>query len=158
MSGTHARSKRRKIVALTAAFAVAGSGAAFAFWTATGAGNGVAASGTIAGFVVTSEAPIGAITPGGAGSLVNFTVTNPSTATQTLTTVTVTLADNTGTPWAPTGACLIADYNVNVTQPAPGPMLADGVEPGSVTVTLDNTGVNQDDCQGQVVPLYFVAS
>jgi hypothetical protein len=33
-----------------------------------------------------------------------------------------------------------------------------GTRAGTATVTLANTGVNQDACQGQTVPLYFTTT
>jgi hypothetical protein len=110
-------------------------------------------------FTITSETPEGTIAPGGAGQTVDFTVTNPGPGIQTLTSVTVTMAGPTGTPWVPTGGCNVADYTATVTDsPAFGPLAVNGTVAGTVTVTLANTASNQDACQGQTIPLYFQAS
>jgi hypothetical protein len=69
------------------------------------------------------------------------------------------MADANGTAWVPTGDCDIADYAVDVTALTPvGPLVVGGTSEGTARVTLTDSGANQDDCQGQTVPLYFVAS
>jgi hypothetical protein len=46
-----------------------------------------------------------------------------------------------------------------VTTAPPAGQIAPGASAGgTVTVTLANTAVNQDDCQDQDVPLYLTAS
>ncbi len=167
MSATHARhttttrirGKKRTAIVLATLLTVVGAGSAFAYWTATGTGTGEATTGESTAFVITSETAVGEITPGGPGETVDFTVTNPGSGTEYLSNVTVTLADTDGTAWVPATDCLIADYSVSVTTaPVYGEIAAGGSLTGTVTVTLANTAVNQDACQGQVVPLYFVAS
>lgn len=162
--GTNPVSKGRrwkKPVALVGALAlvVGGAGIAFAYWTSAGTGTGSAETGESVALVVTSETPAGTIAPGSAGQTVEFTVTNPGPGTQALSEVTVTMADANGVAWVPTGACLIADYSATITtEPVYGSIAATEFVSGTVTVTLANTGVNQDDCQNQEVPLYFVAA
>jgi hypothetical protein len=59
----------------------------------------------------------------------------------------------------PSGGCDIADYTASVTtQPVDGEIQAADSVNGQATVTLANTAVNQDACQGQAIPLYFTAS
>lgn len=159
MGKTISRGKKRTTIALTIVVTITGAGAAFAYWTSTGSGTGSATTGESAAFTIVSDPAVGTIAPGSAGQTVDFTVTNPGEGTQHLTEVTVTLATADGTAWAPTGQCLIGDYTATIsTSPAPADILASGTVNGVATVTLANTAANQDDCQGQVVPLWFVAS
>lgn len=160
MGKATARRRTRTIaIGLAALLTVAGAGAAFAYWTSTGSGDGTATTGESIAFTITSDDPVGTIAPGSAGQTVDFTVTNPGTGTQNLSTVTVELATPDGTPWVPTGTCDAADYVATITtQPTPGPIAAGGSVDGTATVTLTSTAENQDDCQGQAVPLYLVAS
>lgn len=158
MSGTHARSNKRKVVAITAVLALAGTGAAFAYWTATGTGSGTATTGATTDFVVTTTAGVGDIVPGGAGSVVQYTVTNPSDDALTFSGLTAVTATADGVAWVPTGDCDPADYVVTIAQPTYGPIAGLGSATGTITVTLTDTASNQDDCQNQVVPLYLVAS
>jgi hypothetical protein len=64
--------------------------------------------------------------------------------------------------WVPTGDCDVDDYTATITEdptdPDPVSLLAGEDATGTAKVTLTSTSVNQDDCQGQEVPLYFVAS
>ncbi len=159
MARTTFRGKKRAIIAIAAILTVSGAGAAFAYWTSTGNGVGAATTGESVAFTVTSEPAVGTIAPGGAGQTVAFTVTNPGATAQQLTTVTVTLATEYGAPWVPIDGCLAADYTATVTTaPAAGDIPAAGSVEGIATVTLANTAANQDACQGQDVPLYFLAS
>lgn len=151
--------KKRLTIGIAAVLTVAGAGAAYAYWTSTGTGDGTATTGEATAFTIVAEDAIGTLAPGSAGQTVDFTVTNPGEATQNLADVTVTLAGADGTPWVPTGDCAIGDYTASIsTAPVYGEIAADGTLSGTATVTLANTAANQDDCQGQSVPLHFVAS
>lgn len=159
MAKSVSHGRKRIVIAFLAIFALAGAGIAFAYWTSTGSGAGSATTGESGAFTITSDPAIGAIAPGNAGQTVDFTVTNPGGSAQYLTSVAVTLATADGTPWVPAVGCDIADYTATVTTAPPaGDIPAAGFVEGTATVTLANTGVNQDACQGQEVPLYFVAS
>jgi hypothetical protein len=158
---THTRTRglKRTAIVLAAVLTFSGAATAFAYWTAIGSGTGEATTGESVSFVVTTESASGEIAPGSDGEAIDFTVTNPGTGTLHLSEVTVTLADATGEPWVPVGACLAADYSVSITTaPVSGAIAGGGSVDGTVTVVLDNTAANQDACQGQVIPLYFVAS
>ncbi len=154
------RRKKRLTLALVTILMLTGAGVAFAFWTSTGSGDGSAVTGTSTVFTIEVDPATGpAILPGGAGQTVDFTVTNPGPGTQSLTLVTVKLADPTGVVWDPPAGCLLADYTATVTTPpAYGEMAAGADVTGTATVTLANTSANQDACKDAPVPLYFSAS
>ena len=158
MTNTMSRRKKRFTLALVVVLMLSGAGAAYAYWTSTGTGEGTAQTGTSVAFTIDADDPVGTISPGGAGQTVAFTVTNPGPGVQSLTSVTVSLADADG-PWAPPTGCLLADYTATITTaPAPGTIAAGGTKSGTATVTLANTGVNQNACKDAVVPLLFTAS
>ncbi len=159
MTEIRTRGKRRTIIALAAILTLAGTGAAFAYWTASGNGVGEATTGTSTAFTIVGADADGDLLPGGPGQTVEFTVTNPGDSAQTLNLVTVQLAGAGGAVWTPTDGCLPGDYTAAVTtDPAYGSIAAGGQLTGTVTVTLADTEANQDACKGQVVPLYFTAS
>lgn len=159
MARTKSHGSKRIVVAFVAVLALAGAGIAFAYWTSTGTGDGTANTGVATAFTITSDTPVGTIAPGNAGQTVGFTVTNPSPGPLYLNVVTVTLANADGTPWVPPTGCLIEDFTATISTPPPvGDVPGGGSVGGEATVTLDNTAVNQDACQGVSVPLYFVAS
>jgi hypothetical protein len=144
---------------LAALLTVGGAGIAFAYWSAQGEGAGTATTGTSSVLVIAGGTPVGTIAPGGAGQTVPFTVTNPGPGIQTVGTITVTLAEANGDQWVPDGDCLFEDYSVEMTVEPPATAIAvNGSVSGAVVVTLANTALNQDDCQGQAVPLYFTTT
>ncbi len=153
--------KRTKL--LTAAAAIVtigvGSGLAYAYWSSTGTGVGSATTGTSTGFTVASTTATGGpLTPGGPSETVAFTVTNPSTGHQILSSVVVTVANSTGSPWTAVSGCSSADYTVGTPTVTYGDIAPSGVVSGTVSVTMNNLSSNQDGCKGATVPLYFVAS
>ncbi len=160
MADTISRRKRNTIaIALVAGLALAGSGVALAYWTSSGSGSGTATTGESADFGIVVDEAMGELAPGGPGQTVGFEVQNEEETAQYLTAVEVTLADEDGVEWVPTGDCQIEDYSVTITTPPAFGNIAGGSSvTGTATVVLENTPVNQDDCQGQEVPLYFVAS
>jgi len=152
--------RRKRVVTLVAAagVTVAGTGVAFAYWTAIGEGDGTATTGQDIAFTIAVDPAEGAaLTPGGPGQTVDFTVTNPSTGSQFLTGVTVTVAGLLGATFEQ-GTCGADDYEVVISSAPPNGEIAGGesVE-GTATVTMNNLPTNQDDCQGVPVPLHFVA-
>jgi hypothetical protein len=159
MAKTKSRRKRSLTFVLVAILVLTGAGLAFAFWTAGGTGDGDAQTGTSVDFTIAADPAMGMIFPGGAGQTVDFTVTNPGPGSLHLNDVSVTMASATGVPWVPSGGCDIADYTASITtQPVEGEIPAGESVDGRATVTLANTAVNQDDCQGQAIPLFFTAS
>lgn len=159
MSKSNAPKKRLAIIVVVAALVLGGGGAALAWWSATGSmTTSTAAAASSTPFLVESAGTDGtALSPGGAGETVMFTVTNPGTGTQKLSAVTVTVnvdgADVAGAP-----GCLAADYTVSTPTITTGAMVAGAKVSGSVVITMENTSENQDACQGIQVPLTFVAS
>ena len=159
MANNITRGRKRLTVFLVSILTITGAGVAYAYWTSIGSGVGSATTGQSVALTITSQTAVGTLSPGSAGQTIDFSVTNPGEGTQYLTAVTVAIADATGTAWVPTGTCLLADYTATIsTAPVAGAIAPGASVPGVATVTLTNTGANQDDCQGQVVPLYFVAS
>lgn len=153
------RGRKSATLALVAVLTITGAGVAFAYWSSTGEGSGSATTGESADFTISSETAVGTIAPGSPGQTVDFTVTNDGDGSQYLTAVTVAMATADGVAWVPTGTCLIGDYTATIsTTPLFGDIAAGSTVEGVATVTLNNTAVNQDDCQGQEVPLYFAAS
>ncbi|MGS0688007.1 hypothetical protein ACVBEQ_23095 [Nakamurella sp. GG22] len=151
--------KKTIVIASVAALTIGGAGVAFAYWTSTGTGVGEAQTGQEAVFTITSEDAVGEISPGSPGQTIDFTVTNPGPGTLLFSSVTVRLATANGIQWVPTGACNFDDYTATISDaPDPIQLAAAAFVVGEATVTLANTAVSQDDCQGQTVPLYFEAS
>jgi hypothetical protein len=163
--------RRKRVVTLVAAagLAVAGTGVAFAYWTAQGSGSGAAQTGEITPFtIVGGTATGGPLSPDGPTQAVPFTVTNPGTGTQQLTTISAFIGTDATNTWAtaPFGddadGCTSADFTVEVTtDPVYGAVPSLGVRNGVATVSMIDTGENQDACQAvhlSSVPVYFTTA
>jgi hypothetical protein len=119
--------------------------------------TGLTETGAGTGFVVATSAAVGdPLTPGGPAQTVAFTVTNPGSAGQILTDVSVTITDTGGGVWT-AGGCSAADFTVGVPAVGYGEIAPSGVVAGTVTVGMNNLTLNQDACKNVVVPLRFVA-
>ena len=150
--------RKKRIIITTAAMLAVGGGAAFAYWSATGTGDGTATAGTSSNFTITSTVAGGALSPNGPIQTFTFTVTNPGSGVQKVTTVTAAVADTSGAAWD-TGTCSAADFTVGTPVFVAKELAAGGTTTGTVTLQMkDRAGVNQDGCKGATVPLHFNAS
>ena len=153
--------RKNRLLAVVAAVALVavGGGLAFAYWTGTGSGVGSATTGVSTTFDVTSDPPSGAaLTPGGPAQTVDFTVTNPGTGSQNLSSVVVTVANADGTAWVAVAGCSSADYTLGTPTITYGEVAGGTGVDGTVTVTMNDLTTDQDACQGVTAPLYFAAS
>jgi hypothetical protein len=162
--------KSKVIAGAAAAVLVAGiGGAAFAFFTSNGSGQGSATVGSATPWTVDNIATTGPdLLPGVGTQTISFKVTNGSEAAQTLNAVHLVIdADVNGDVLdannanAAVAGCKAVDFvpvDDNSTLPAslagstPGPA---GVYSGSSTLTLTDSGSSQDACQG-VSPAFHV--
>ena len=172
--------KRIAAVALSGAIILGTGGIAAAYFTSTGSGTGSATVGSATTWTVGETAGSstgGPLFPdhaiGGANIQTDgYTVTNAGSGSQSLTNVTIKVATLTGAAWSSRTntslpACTAADFSVGAS--AVGSTYTDTAlagdytagetnATGSVTVELIDNSLNQDNCQGVTVPLYFVAS
>jgi hypothetical protein len=160
MSQSIFRNRRFTITAvITVLLLAAGGGTAFAFWTASGSGTGVASTGTSAAFTVTSTAPTGGpLTPGGTSETIAFTVTNPGTGSQKLSSIAASVATGTGAAWTAVAGCSALDYSVGTPTITYGEIAGGATLSGTVTLTMIDRAASQDACKTASVPLYFAAS
>jgi hypothetical protein len=160
MSQSIFRNKRVTMIAVvTVLLLAAGGGTAFAFWTASGSGAGVASTGTSSAFTVTSTAPTGGpLTPGGTSETIAFTVTNPGTGSEKVSSVVASVATGTGTAWTAVVGCSALDYSVGTPTIVYGEIAGGATLSGTVTLTMIDRAASQDACKSASVPLYFVAS
>jgi hypothetical protein len=151
--------KRRTVFVLTAALAVAVAGGAYAYFSTTGSGTGTASVGSSS--AVTLHATVtGSLYPGTA-SPVAFTVDNPSSGTQQVGTI--TLSSITVDSSHSECSTVISGGNPDFTMPAVVVNHAFASGNGQVvtpngTLTMKETGVNQDKCQGATLTLHLTSS
>lgn len=148
--------KKRALIALGCTCALAVAGVAFAYFTSNGSGTGTATVGSSS--AVTLHATISSSLYPGSSSPVSFTVDNPSSGVQRVGTVTLAsiTADATHTECKTT----ITGGNPDFTMAAvPANQV---VNPGSGqsvsatgTLTMNETGTNQDACQGATLTLHL---
>jgi hypothetical protein len=148
--------KRRAVFVLTAALVAAVASGAYAYFTANGTGTGTAAVGSSTG--VTLHATVtGSLYPG-TSSPVALTVDNPSSGQQRVGTVTLTSI----TVDAPHSECVVTTsgekpaftmgaVEVNKTF---GSGNAQAITPTG-SLTMNDTGVSQDKCQGATLTLHL---
>jgi hypothetical protein len=148
--------KRRAAFVVTAALVVAVAGGAYAYFTTTGSGTGTAAVGSSQ--AVTLHATVtGSLFPG-TSSPVSFTVDNPSSGAQQVGTITLSSITVDGAH----SECstVITGGKPDFTMPAVTVNHAfpsgngQAVTPTG-TLTMNDTGVSQDKCQGATLTLHL---
>lgn len=148
--------RKRALVALGCACALAVAGAAFAYFTSSGSGTGTATVGSSS--AVTLHATISSSLYPGSSSPVSFTVDNPSSGVQRVGTVTLASISVDGahsecvtTISGANPAFSMAAVPVNqVINPGNGQSVA-----ATGTLTMNETGTNQDPCQGATLTLHL---
>ena len=156
--------RKKRIIITTAAMLAVGTGAAFAYWSATGTTTVTAGTGQSVAFKVSSTFPaVVALTPGGPSQSAEFTIKNENTGAQKLSGLVVKVANADGTPWTDGKGCSADDFEVSPPAFSPGSkgsgqIAADATVRGTVSIQMRNLDRNQDGCQGVSVPLHFAAS
>lgn len=147
---------KRTFAALGCGAALVASAAAVAFFTSSGSGTGAAAVGSSS--AVTLHATISSNLYPGSSSPVSFTVDNPSSGAQRVGTV--TLASITVDAGHSTCSTAISGGNpdftmaaVNVNKVFPSGSGQSVTQTG--TLAMNETGVNQDACQGATLTLHL---
>lgn len=152
-------SRRRVLAALGCTIALAATGAAIGYFTSSGSGTGTATVGSSS--AVTLHATISSNLYPGSSSPVAITVDNPSSGSQHVGTITLSsISADSGHSGCSTA---ISGGNPDFTMPAVtvnkvfAPGNGQSVTPGG-TLTMNETGVNQDACQGATLTLNLVNS
>jgi hypothetical protein len=156
-------SKKVAVVGIAVALVLGLGGAAFAYFTAGGTGTGSATVGTATNWNIAQTSTTGGplypdATIGGANI-------------ETLSSVTVSVAYGNGSAWwvqsnTADPACTAADFSIGASSPGTpfvdtsvtGAFTPGQTATGSVTVEMIDNGLNQDNCQGVTVPLYFTTT
>jgi hypothetical protein len=148
--------KKRALIALGCTCALAVAGVAFAYFTSSGSGTGTATAGSSS--AVTLHATISNSLYPGSSSPVSFTVDNPSSGVQRVGTV--TLASITVDASHSECKTTISGGNPDFTMAAVP--VNQVVNPGNGqsvsatgTLTMNETGTNQDPCQGATLTLHL---
>jgi hypothetical protein len=146
--------RKRALTAFGCVVALAAAGVAIAYFTSSGAGTGTAAVGSSSS--VTLHATISSNLYPGSSSPVTFTVDNPSSGSQRVGAITLSsISVDSGH-----SGCSTAISGGNPDFSMPAVTVNKVFEPGngqsvtpSGTLTMNDTGVNQDACQGATLTL-----
>jgi hypothetical protein len=146
--------RKRVVIGLASVCVVAVAAVAYAYFTSTGSGTATATVGTSS--AVTIKGTVSGNLYPGASSTVTLTVDNPSSGKQRVGTVSLEKitadAGHSTCSVVTTGGnpdFTMADVVVNKTY---GPGNAQAVTPTG-SLTMNDTGVNQDACQGATLTL-----
>jgi hypothetical protein len=147
--------RRIAVVGAFTALALAGGGAAFAYFTSTGSGTGSATVGSSTNWLVTPTGATGTIFPGSGSTVITYNVKNTGTGNQSYSSALATLPAETNGDAEHGGSdiagCLAAWFDPAVTS---DPGLSTSIAGGAsvtvqVTVTMpDLATTNQNACQG----------
>jgi hypothetical protein len=147
---------KRILVALGCVSALAVAGIALAYFTSTGSGTGTATAGSSSS--VTLHATISSSLFPGSSSPVTFTVDNPSSGVQRVGTVSLASISVDGAH--STCSTTITGGNPDFTMAAVP--VNQVINPGNGqsvsatgTLTMNETGTNQDPCQGATLTLHL---
>jgi len=143
---------------------VAGSGVAYAYWTASGAVDGSSATTNPSGAVIVVAQTTGAsnLAPGHAAETLSGTVTNPAASANKfyVTQVVASIKSVTKDPNAVAGTCDASDYTLSNATMAVGSDLAPGASANfsGATLAFNDKASNQDQCKGATVTITYTAS
>jgi hypothetical protein len=157
-------SSRRMAVGIGVVASLALAVGAYAYFTSTGSGTGTATVGSSTALTVNvSAATGGPLYPGAGSQNLAYTVTNPSSGHQNLSATTSSVASSGGSiteNGTPVAGCASSWFTAANTPPALPQNLAGGATSsgGSVTVTMQDSGTNQDPCQGHTPDITVNAS
>ena len=162
--------KKVAAVAVTAGLVLGGGGIAFAYFTSNGGGSGSASVGSSGSndFTITSDGPSTALLPGNGAQPFDFTATNTGSGNDYLGTVYLSVDTFDGGPDAATvdgvdiPGCdaswftITPSFAVDSTVPSLGTISAsDVVAVPQPTITMADSGTDQDACQGASVGIAF---
>lgn len=154
--------KRTIAIAAVTLLLLGGGTAAFAYWTAGGAGTGTAAASAGTDVVTVNQTTVlTGIGPGVATQTISGTFTNPSTGPVYVTSVTASIASVTKAAGAPAGTCAASDFTLASAAMPVGIEVPVGAAVGAwtgATLAFNDTATNQDACKGATVNLAYVAA
>ena len=139
--------KKAVTIGLAVGLSLGAAGAAFAYFTSSGAGTGSASTGSTTAMTITQTGSVTGLLPGGPSATINYTVHNPGAGAEHVGSVTATLTSVTTGAVGGDPVCTTASYTI--TQ---GPAINANVPPGgnavgTATIAMLDNGLNQDNCQ-----------
>jgi hypothetical protein len=149
---------KKTLAVATAVVLLSGGGAAFAYWTAGGAGTGTATSGTTVAVTVHQTAMTG-LYPGQAAQTLSGTFDNPNAGPVYVTAVTAT-GYTIDAAHVTAGCAVSGNYTLSGTAAVGHNVITgNGVDSWTgLAITMNNLGTNQDPCKGAIVTITYASS
>lgn len=143
---------KKRFAVLGAVAILAMAGIAVAYFTSTGSGTGSATVGSSTAFKVTVAAATGGpLYPGSGSENLAYTVKNEGSGAQNVNSTSATVASEGGNitqGGVEVPGCKASWFTATDTSPAPVNLKGGESASGSVEVTMQDSGTNQDACQG----------
>ena len=145
---------KKRVAAAAAAIVLAGGGmAAYAYFTTTGAGTGTGSTGSSS--ALTIHGTVGSTLYPGTSGTVSFTVDNPSPGHQYVNTIHLASVVADGSH----SSCVVADYGMADVVAHQDVASGNGIAITTTgSLTMANTAVSQDACQGATLTLNFTSN
>jgi hypothetical protein len=124
--------------------AVAISGVAFAYFTSGGSGSGSATVGSTSAVQISNDTPAGQLYPGGSAVSVSVHLHNPGSGNEYIGTVSGSVEDN--------GSCLGSWFTV-APKAYNAEVNAGATNDTTTTISMSDSGGNQDACQGKTLTI-----
>jgi hypothetical protein len=155
---------KRRLAAIVCALVALGIAVgAYAYFTSTGSGTDqTAAIGTSSNFTVSFGTATGTMYPGTGSDSIPYTITNAGSGSQRLNAVTATVAadgsGNVTSSGTPVVGCLATWFTATPATVTPTTLAPNGTYNGTITVTMIDSGSNQNPCQGKAPDITVNAS
>lgn len=141
---------------------LAGTGVAYAYWSAGGSGTGSATAGSTVALVAKQTSTVTAMGPGDSAQTLSGNFDNANSGPIYVTSVTASINTVTKAGGAPAGTCAASDFTLANPIMAVGAQVPAGTAQGSwtgATIKFNNSPtVNQDACKGATVTLSYAIS
>jgi hypothetical protein len=147
---------RSRVLAVSCAATLALAAGAYAYFTSTGSGTGTASVGNAA--AMTLHGTVSSSLYPGSSSPVSFTVDNPSSGSQRVGTITLASISVDGAHSSCSSAIGGANPDFSMPAVAVNKTFAPGdgqAVPQSGSLTMNETGTNQNACQGATLTLHL---
>lgn len=151
--------KKRVLAAISILGVVALAGAAFAYWTGGGSGDGTASAGDVVGLTVNQTSTLTAMYPGDSAQTLSGDFDNTNDGPVYVGSVTASIASVDKAEGAPDGTCDSSDFTLSDPEMTVDDEVPSGSSVGSwsgATIQFnDKTDTNQDACKGATVNLHY---
>jgi hypothetical protein len=152
-------SLKKRVAVVTVALMAVG-GAAFAFWTAGGSGEGQADTGTTVALTINQTSVVTDLAPGSGTQPLSGNFDNPNAGPVYVASVSATVAEVNDAAGDPIVGCSAADYTI-AGSGAVGAEVPAGNAKGSwgnLTIAFNNTTANQNACKNAQLVIAYTAS